>query len=159
MLSYREGCYKKILKKPVFRHLYKIGRISIHMSVIISSTQDSRFVKPKTFHSIPAISKVTGISLRAVRNGYHSKRTSTRKASSKVYTIEWQEPFIPKDPRECYHCCKTLTVKEKSTWFHMERDDIKELPMTFTFLYVASKITGISDCAKERLRENQQRGN
>ena len=32
-------------------------------------------------------------------------------------------------PREYYHCHKSLTVKEKSTWFHMERDDIKELPM------------------------------
>ena len=29
----------------------------------------------------------------------------------------------------------------------MEREDIKEGPMTFTSLYVASKITGISDCA------------
>ena len=70
-----------------------------------------------------------------------------RKASAEVYTLEWQEPFIPKDPRKCYHCRKTLTVKEKSTSFHMERDDIKELPMTFTSLYVASKITGISRCA------------
>ena len=117
------------------------------MSVIISSTQDSRFVKLKTFHSIPAVSKATGISLRVVRNAYHSKRTSIRKASGEVYTLEWQEPSIPKDPRECYHCCKTLTVNEKSTWFHMERYDIKELPMTFTSLYVALKITGISDCA------------
>ena len=123
-----------------------MGRTPIHMSVIISSTQDSRFVKPKTFHSIPAVSKATGISLRAVRNAYHSKRTSIIKAYGKVYTLEWQEPFIPKDPRECYHCHTTLTVKEKSTWFHMERDDIKELPMTFTSLYVASKMTGISDC-------------
>ena len=135
-----------------------MGRTPIHMSVIISSTQDSRFAKPKTFHSIPAVSKATGISLRAVRNAYHSKRTSIRKASGIVYTLEWQEPFIPKDPRECYYCRKTLTVKEKSTWFHMERDDIKELPMglqdpgplrgpmTFTSLYLASKITGISDC-------------
>ena len=146
MLSYRGGWFKKILKKPVFRHLYKIGRPSIAIAVIGSSTQDSRFVKPKTFHSIPAVSKATGISLRAVRNAYHSKRTSIRKASGKVYTLKWQEPFIPKDLRKCYHCCKTLTVKEKSTWFHMERDDIKELPMTFTSLHVASKVTRISDC-------------
>ena len=123
-----------------------MGRTPIHMSVIISSTQDNRFDKPKTFHSIPAVSKATGISLRAVRNAYHSKKTSVRKASGKVYTLEWQEPFIPKDPRECYHCCKTLTVKEKSTWFHTERDDIKELPMTIKSLYVALKVTGISDC-------------
>ena len=73
------------------------------MSVIISSTQDSRFVIPKPFHSIPAVSKATGISLRAVRNAYHSKRTSIRKASGEVYTLKWMEPFIPKDPRQCYH--------------------------------------------------------
>ena len=54
---------------------------------------------------------------------------------------------IPKDPRECYHCCKTLTVKDKSTWFHMEMEDIKRGSMTFTSLYAASKVTGISDCA------------
>ena len=70
-----------------------MGRTPIHMSVIISSTQDSRFVKPKTFHSIPAVSKTTGISLRAVRNAYHSKRTSIRKVSGNIYTLEWQEPF------------------------------------------------------------------
>ena len=102
-----------------------MGRTPVHMSVIISSAQDSRFVKPKPFHSILAVSKAAGISLRAVRNAYHSKRTSIRNASGEVYTLKWQEPLILKDPRECYHCRKTPTVKEKSTWFHMERDDIK----------------------------------
>ena len=29
----------------------------------------------------------------------------------------------------------------------MEREDIKGGPMTFTSLYAASKVTGISDCA------------
>ena len=124
-----------------------MGRPSIAIAVIISSTQDSGFVRRRTFCSIPEVSEATGISLRAVRNAYHSKRTSIRKASGKVYTLKWQEPFIPKDHRDCYHCHKTLTVKEKSTWFHMERDDIKELSMTFTSLYLASKVTGISDCA------------
>ena len=128
MLSYR-GCFKNILKRAVFRHIYKMVRPSIAIAVIVSSTQDSRFVKSRTFHRIPEVSKATGISVRAVRNAYHSKRTSIRKASGEVYTLEWQEPFIPKDARECYHCHKTLTVKEKSTWYHMERDDIKELPM------------------------------
>ena len=126
LLSYKGGCFKNILKKPRFWHLYKMGRTPIYLSVIISSSQDSRFVKLKPFHSIPAVSKATGISLRAVRNAYHSKRISIRKASGNIYTIEWKEPFIPKDPMECYHCCKTLTVKEKSTWFHMERDDNKQ---------------------------------
>ena len=103
MLSYREGCFKNILKPGVFRHIYKMGRPSIAIAVIVSSTQDSRFVKSRTFHSIPEVSKATGISVRAVRNAYHSKRTSIRKASGEVYTLEWQEPFIPKDPRECYY--------------------------------------------------------
>ena len=98
-----------------------MGRPSIAIAVIINCTQDSRFVRPRTFHSIPEVSEATGISLRAVRNAYHSERTSIRKASGELYTLEWQEPFIPKDPRECYHCRKTLTVKEKSTSFHMEK--------------------------------------
>ena len=56
-------------------------------------------------------------------------------------------PFIPKNLRECCYYHKTLTVKDRSTWFHIERKDIKELPiMAFTSLHVASKITGISDC-------------
>ena len=124
-----------------------MGRTPIDMSVIISSTQDSRFVIPRFFPSIPAVSKVTGISLRAVRNAYHSKRTSLRKASGEVDTLKWMELVVPRDPRECYHYCKTLTVKEKSTWFHMERDDIKQDAMAFTSSYVVSKVTGISDCA------------
>ena len=56
--------------------------------------------------------------------------------------------MAPIDTRECYHCHKALTVKDRSTWFHMERDDIKEAPiMTFTSLYAASKVTGISNNA------------
>ena len=84
-----------------------MGRSSIAITVIISSTQDSRVVRPRTFRSIPEVLDATGISLRAVRNACHSKRTSTKKASGEVYTLEWQEPFIPKDPRECYHSRKT----------------------------------------------------
>ena len=88
-----------------------------------------------------------GISLRAVRNAYHSERTSIRKASGEVYNLDWKELVYLKDPRECYHCGKALTVKEKSTWFYMEREDIKKDPVTFTSLYVALKVTGISECA------------
>ena len=124
-----------------------MGRTPIDISVIVGSTQDSRFVKPKSFHSIPAISKAMGINLRAVRNAYHSKRTSIMKASGEVYTLDWKELVYLKDPRECYHCGKALTVKEKSTWFHLTRENIKKDPMTFTSLYVASKVTGISKCA------------
>ena len=81
-----------------------MGRTPIDISVIVSSTEDSRFVKTKSFCSIPAISKAIGISLRAVRNAYHSKRTSIRKASGEVYTLDWKELVYLKDPRECYHC-------------------------------------------------------
>ena len=65
------------------------------MSLIISSTQDSRFAKPRNFHSISAVSEATGISLRAVRNAYHSGRTSIKKASGEVYTLKWMEPVAP----------------------------------------------------------------
>ena len=124
-----------------------MGRPPIVMRVLISSTQDSKFVKPKPFSSIPALSEATGISLRAVRNAYHSGRTSIRKASGEVYTLKWMELVTPIDTRECYHCHKALTVKDRSTWFHMEQKDIKELPETFTSLYAASKVTGISNNA------------
>ena len=53
-----------------------MGRPSIVIAVIVSSTQDSRFVRPRTFRSIPEVLEATGISLKAVRNAYHSKRTS-----------------------------------------------------------------------------------
>ena len=99
-----------------------MGRLPINMSVLVSSTQDSRFVKPKPFSSIPAVSEATGISLRAVRNAYHSGRTSIKKASGEVYTIKWMEPI---DTSKCYHCHRDLTVKDRSTWFHMEQKSSK----------------------------------
>ena len=117
------------------------------MSVIISSTQDSRFAKPRNLHSIPAVSKATGISLRAVRNAYHSGRTSIKKASGEVYTLKWMELVTPIDASKCYYCHRDLTVKDRSSWFHMERKDIKQYAKTFTSLYVASKVTGISNNA------------
>ena len=67
------------------------------MSVIIRSTQDSRFAKPRNFCSIPAVSKATGISLRAIRNAYHSDRTSIKKASGEVYTLKWMGLVAPID--------------------------------------------------------------
>ena len=124
-----------------------MGRPPVNMSVNISSTQDSRFAKPRNFRSIPAVSKATGISLRAVRSAYHSGRTSIKKASGKVYTLKWMELVTPIDTSKCYYCHRDLTVKDKSTWFHMERKDIKQYPKTFTSLYVASKVTGISNNA------------
>ena len=57
--------------------------------------------------------------------------------------------MAPIDTSKCYYCHRDLTVKDRSTWFHMQRKDIKQAPlwgpMTFTSLYVASKVTGISN--------------
>ena len=80
---YIEVYFKNIPKKPVFRHLYKMGRPPIVIRVLVSSTQDSRFVKPKPFSSVPTVSEATGISLRAVRNAYHSGRTSIKRLLAK----------------------------------------------------------------------------
>ena len=70
-----------------------------------------------------------GISLRTVRNTYHSGRTSIRKASGEVYSLEWGKPVAPIDTRKCYYSCRDLTVKDSSTWLHMEQKDIKQAPM------------------------------
>ena len=124
-----------------------MGRPPISISVLVSSTQDSRFVKPKRFFSIRRLSEDTGISLKAARNAHHSGRTSIRKASGEVYSLEWGKPVAPIDTSKCYYCHKALTVKDRSTWFHMERKDIKQYPMTFTSLYATSKVTEISNNA------------
>ena len=73
-----------------------MGRPPINISVLVSSTQDSRFANGKRFFSIPAVSKVTRTSLRAVRNAYHSGRTSIKKSSGEVYSLEWGVPAPPK---------------------------------------------------------------
>ena len=57
------------------------------------------------------------------------------------------ELVTPIDTSKCFHCHKVLTVKDRSTWFHMEWKDIMGSDMTFTSLYVASKVTGISNNA------------
>ena len=98
-----------------------MGRPPINISVLVSSTQDSRFVRPLRFYSIRRLSEDMGISLRAARNAYHSGRTSIRKASGKVYSLEWGKPVAPIDTSKCYYCRRDLTVKHRSTWFHMER--------------------------------------
>ena len=88
-----------------------MGRPPINIPVLVSSTQDNRFTKPKRFFSIPAVSEDTGISLRAVRNAYHSGRTSIQKASGEVYNLKWGKPVAPIDTRECCYCHNALTVK------------------------------------------------
>ena len=72
-----------------------MGRPPINTSVLVRSTQDSRLVKPKRFFSIQRLSEDTGISLRTARNAYHSGRTSIRKASGEVYSLEWGSQWLP----------------------------------------------------------------
>ena len=55
--------------------------------------------------------------------------------------------MTPIDTSKCYYCHNALTVKDRSTWFHMEQKDLKQYPKTFTSLYQASKVTGISNNA------------
>ena len=137
-------CSGIVPKNWGFWHLYKMGRPPKDISVIVSSIQDSRFVKEKHFSSIPEVSESMGISLRVVRNAYHSGRTSIRKASSGVYTLKWLDLPPPKDTTKCYYCHKALTVQDRSAWFHMNRVDCsKPYSMTFTSLYQALKATGI----------------
>ena len=114
-----------------------MGRPPINISVLVSSTQDIRFTKPKRILRTRSVSEATRISLRAIRNAYHSGRTSIKKASGEVYSLKWDKPVAPINTRECYHCHNTLTVKDRSIWFHMERKDIKQAPKTFTSLYAA----------------------
>ena len=132
-----------------------MGRLPINISVIISSTQDSRFAKPRNFRSIPAVSEATGISLRAVKNAYHFGRTSIKKASGEVYTLKWMELVTSIDTGKCYYCHKALTVKDRSTWFHMERKNIKQYPKTFTSIRGFKGNKNIKQCIKECLREKQ----
>ena len=99
-----------------------------------------------------------GISLRAARNAHHSGRTSIRKASSEVYSLEWGKPVASIDTSKCCSCRRDLTVKDRSTWFHIERKDIKQAPMTFTSLYAASMLTGISNNAlRNTCNENNEK--
>ena len=64
--------------------------------------------------------------------------------------------MAPIDTSKCSYCNNALTVKDRSTWFHMGRKDIKQYPMTFTSLYQASKVMAISNNA---LRNACQKSN
>ena len=55
--------------------------------------------------------------------------------------------MAPIDTSKRYYYRRDPTVKDRSTWFDMERKDIKQYPKTFTSLYGASKVTGISNNA------------
>ena len=69
-----------------------MGRPSIRVKLTITSKDDSRFLKPRTFNSIPYVSFATGLTDRGIRAAYHSKQESMRKRSGEVYNLEWEEP-------------------------------------------------------------------
>ena len=69
-----------------------MGRPSIRVKLMITSKDDSRFLKPRTFNSIPDASFATGVTDRGIRAAYHSKQESMRKRSGEVYCLRWEEP-------------------------------------------------------------------
>ena len=107
-----------------------MGRPSIRVKLTITLKDDNQFLEPRTFNCTPDASFATGLTDRRIRAVYHSKRESMRKRSGEVYDLEWKEPdpIRVKPPRtitkECVKCSKTLTLKDKSSWFFMyKRND------------------------------------
>ena len=121
-----------------------MGRPSIRVKLTITSNDDDRFLKPRTFNSIPNASLATDLTYRGIRAAYYSCRESMRK--------RWEEPdpIRVKPPRhvakECVKCSKTLTPEDRSSFFSMDRGNSDE-SLQFVSLYRASKKTGISICA------------
>ena len=130
-----------------------MGRPSIRVKLMITSRNDSRFLKPRTFNSIPDASFATGLTDRGIRMAYNSCRESMRKRSGEVYHLRWEEPdpIRVKPPRhvakECIKCSKTLTPEERSSFFSVDRGNDDE-SLQFVSLYRALKVTGISICTQ-----------
>ena len=128
-----------------------MGRPSIRVKLMITLKDDSRFLKPRTFKSIPDASFTTCLTDRGIRAAYHLKRESMRKRLGEVYNLEWKEPdpILVRPPRttakECVKCSKTLTPEEKSSLFHLDRGNDDE-SLQFVSLYRALKVTGSSIC-------------
>ena len=129
-----------------------MGRPSIGVKLTITSNDDDRFLKPRTFNSIPNASLATDLTDRGIRAAYYSCRESMRKRSGEVYHLRWEEPdpIRVKPPRhvakECIECSKALTPEDRSSFFSMDRGNSDE-SLQFVSLYQASKKTGISICA------------
>ena len=89
-----------------------MGRPSIRVKLTIFSKDDSRFLKPRTFNSIPDASFAIGLTDRGIRMAYNLRRESMRKRSGEVYHLRWEEldPIQVKPPRhvaeECVKCSK-----------------------------------------------------
>ena len=103
-----------------------MGRPSIGVKRTITSKDDSRFSKPRTFNSIPEASSTTGLTDRGIRAAYHSKRESMRKKSGEVYNFKWEEldPILVRPlwtpSKNCIKCSKTLTPKDRSLFFLLD---------------------------------------
>ena len=50
-----------------------MGRPSIRVKLMITMKDDSQFLEPRTFNSIPDASFTTGLTDRGIRAAYHSK--------------------------------------------------------------------------------------
>ena len=124
-----------------------MGRNPIKIELTVTSSDDDRFAKPKTFYSIPKAAVATGFSERGIRSSYHSEETSMKKGSGEVYMLEWREPFVRKDPKKCVRCSETLSFKDKSRQFYMNEEDDEDIFLEFRSLYTATRKTGISICA------------
>ena len=59
--------------------------------------------------------------------------------------------MAPIDTNKCYHYHKALTVKDRSAWFDMEREDIKEA--LYIFIRGLKGNRNIKQCIKKCLRE------
>ena len=120
-----------------------MGRKPIEIEVIVTTKESQKF-RCKT---IPELSeKKTGVSLRASRNAYHSKRRMiTRALDNEKFTLKWLEPYETPNYKICSHCKQhPLTPNDRAALFHIRRTDIENQWRTFTSLYHASRLLGIS---------------
>ena len=144
---------EKGTKVTIFWNAYKMERPSIRVKLTITSKDDSRFLEPRTFETIPDVSFVTGLTDRGIRAAYHSKQESMRKRSGEVYNLKWEKPdpirveYVRNPAKKCAKCSKDLTPEDRSAWFLMYRGNDYERPLQFVSIYQASKETGISICA------------
>ena len=131
----------------------KRGRPSFRVKLTITSNDDDRFSIPETFESIMDASLAAGLTDRGIRMAYNSKRESMRKRSGAIYYFKWEEPdpkpvTIPiTSLKECKSCSKTLTFKDRSSYFEMDLGYGMEDTYIFTSIRQASRETGISICA------------
>ena len=101
-------------------------RPSIRVKLTITWKDDSRFLEPRTFNSIPDASFATGLTDRGIRAAYNLKRESMQKRSGEVYNLKWEEPDpipagIPRTvTKECIKCSKTSTPEDRSAFFLMD---------------------------------------